>query len=197
MTDTEKVDAYIEKHEQWKSQMTALRKVMNSATLVETVRWGAPSYTLNGNIVAGIVGFKNHCAIWFQQGVFLKDKSKKLVNAQEGTTRGMRQWRFQAGEKVDDRLVESYVEEAIENEKSGKRITPVKKKTVIPPELSAVLLKDANLRKGFESLSPGRQREYAAHIGAAKQEKTRLSRLEKITPMLSSGVGLYDKYKDS
>ena len=122
--DKKKVDAYIKKHDQWSKQLSTARKVMNSAGLIETVKWGAPHYTFDGKIVVGLAGFKNHCAFWFNQGVFLKDKAKVLVNAQEGTTRGLRQWRMEEGDKLDTKLLKAYVLEAIEVQKSGKKITP-------------------------------------------------------------------------
>ena len=196
MTDKEKVDAYIKKHERWQSQFAALRKVMHTSGLIETVKWGAPSYALDDKIVVGMAGFKNHCALWFQQGVFLKDSGKHLENAQQGTTRGMRQWRFEDGDKVDSRLVKAYVKEAIENQQAGKRIKPAKKSLLIPDELAKAMQKNARLMKGFESLTPGKQREYADHIAAAKQEKTRAARLEKAIPMIIAGAGLFDKYKN-
>ena len=45
-------------------------------------------------------------------------------------------------------------------------------------------------------LTPGKQREYAEYIQTAKQDATKQTRLEKITPMILKGVGLNDKYKN-
>lgn len=194
--DKKKVDAYIKKHEQWSTQLSAIRKVINTTELTETIKWGAPHYTYDGKIIVGLAGFKNHCAIWFHQGVFLKDKEKKLINAQEGTTKGLRQWRLEAGDKIESRVLKSYVIEAIENQKAGKKIAPVKKKLSIPGELAAAFKKSAALKKKFDALTPGKQKEYAEHIASAKQEKTRLTRLEKVKPMIKAGVGLHDKYKN-
>lgn len=50
----------------------------------ENLKWGMPVYSLEGVNVAGIVAFKNYVALWFYQGVFLKDDKKVLYNAQEG-----------------------------------------------------------------------------------------------------------------
>lgn len=80
---------------------------MNSSELEETVKWGVPTYTLAGKIIVSFAGFKNHCAVWFQQGLFLEDRQGVLENAQEGTTRGVRQWGFADGEKVNARLLKS------------------------------------------------------------------------------------------
>jgi len=63
--------------------------------------------------------------------------------------------------------------------------------------LKEALALDGELSDAFETLTPGKQREYAEHIATAKQEKTRLSRLEKCIPMIKSGTGLHDKYKRS
>ena len=44
-------------------------------------------------------------------------------------------------------------------------------------------------------MTKGKQREYADYVSDAKLEKTRLRRVEKILPLISSGVGLNDKYR--
>lgn len=63
---------------------------------------------------------------------------------------------------------------AVENQRAGKTIKPVPKKTLtIPAELNAALKKNAKLKQAFNALTPGKQREYADHVGSAKQEKTR------------------------
>ncbi|MFT4814561.1 MAG: hypothetical protein ACI80L_000090 [Pseudohongiellaceae bacterium] len=63
MSDAKKFDAYIEKHEKWRDQLEALRGILNASELVETVKWGSPSYTLDSKILISLVGFKNHCAL--------------------------------------------------------------------------------------------------------------------------------------
>ena len=198
MTAEEKVDKYIEKHPAWNDQLSVLRSVFQASELKEEVKWGAPHYTYNGKLVAGLAAFKNHCAIWFHQGVFLKDEKKMLMNAQEGVTRGLRQWRFDQNESIDNKLVKSYVEEAIQNCKDGKEIKPQRKKieVVVPAELSDAFKKNKTAHQAFNAMTPGKQKEYANYISEAKREATKLSRLEKILPMIEAGGGLYDKYKN-
>ena len=177
--------------------MEQLRQVFLETELKEEVKWGTPHYTLNGKLLAGIAGFKNHYALWFHQGVFLKDPHKKLVNAQEGTTRGLRQWRFEAGETIEPNVVLDYIQESIENSLAGKEIKPQKKTGVdIPPFLNAAFTSNQKFDKAFKALTPGKQREYAEHIAEAKWEATKQSRLEKIIPMVIDGTGLHDKYKN-
>ena len=135
--------------------------------------------------------------MWFHQGVFLKDKEKKLINAQEGVTKALRQWRFKEGDLIVDDLILEYVSEAMQNSIEGKEVKPQRKTGVsIPPLVQEALSNDQKFNSAFKKLTPGKQREYAAHIGGAKREETKLSRLEKCIPMILEGKGLNDKYKN-
>lgn len=197
MKDTEKVSAYIEKHDKWTAQLRQLRSVFQRTELVEEVKWGSPTYTLNGKLVAGMAAFKNHFAIWFHQGVFLKDRQNKLLNAQEGVTKALRQWRFDENDTIDEDLVLEYLQESIENTLAGKELKPQRKTGVSVPELLTTTFKeDAELHKAFKKLTPGKQREYSEYIESAKRVDTKLRRLEKILPMIKAGQGLHDKYKN-
>ena len=197
MTDSEKVDAYIDKHLKWKPQLNTLRKVFGQTDLKEEVKWGSPTYTLNGKLVAGFAAFKNHCAIWFHQGVFLSDPAGVLHNAQEGKTKALRQWKFTAEDTIDPQTVLDYIKEASENCRQGKELKPERKTGVdMPGRLQDELDTDPDLRSAFEGLTPGKQREYANYIAEAKRDATKESRLEKIVPMIFKGIGLYDKYKN-
>ncbi len=196
MSDAEKIANYIEKHERWKQQLTTMRSILNATELNEAVKWGSPSYSLDKSILISIVGFKNHCAMWFHQGVFLKDEKSVLVNAQEGTTKGMRQLRLEEGDKINKAQIKAYVLETIANHRAGKKIALTRKSLKVPEELRAALAKNKKLTASFEKLTPGKQREYAENIASAKQEKTRVSRTEKAVPLILQGVGLHDKYKN-
>ena len=196
MESSKTVEYYIEKHPNRRDELKLLRNILNESELVECVKWGAPCYTLQGKNVIGLASFKTYVGLWFHQGVFLSDPKKKLVNAQEGTTKALRQWRFNNINDIDTELVRQYVAEAIQNQKKGKEIKAVKAKKVdIPIELAEALQKNARLNEKFKLLTPGKQREYYEHIATAKQEKTRLSRLEKSIPLILDRKGLHDKYK--
>lgn len=189
------VEEYLDKNPEYTKELTKLREIIHKTELVETVKWGIPTYTINGKNVVGIGAFKSYAGLWFFQGSFLKDPKNLLINAQEGKTKGLRQMRFENAEQIDEKIVYEYLQEAIENQKQGKEIKPEKKKLVIPDELKEALSKDSQLAEAFDELTPGKQKEYAEYIAEAKQAKTKLTRLEKITPMIKSGVGLNDRYK--
>ena len=189
------VEEYLNKNPEYTKELIKLREIIHKTELVETVKWGIPTYTINGKNVVGIGAFKSYAGLWFFQGSFLKDPNNLLINAQEGKTKGLRQMRFENAEQIDEKIVYEYLQEAIENQKQRKEIKPEKKKLVIPDELKEALSKDSQLAEAFDELTPGKQKEYAEYIAEAKQAKTKLTRLEKITPMIKSGVGLNDRYK--
>jgi uncharacterized protein YdeI (YjbR/CyaY-like superfamily) len=182
--------------EPWVEELLLLREIILSTGLKEEIKWGGPIYTLDGKNVLAIGGFKNFFTIWFHQGVFLSDPKKVLINASEGKTRGLRQWRFNAMAEINPALVKKYVMEAVKNAKAGREIKPEKKATLpVPDEFKAAFRKDKRLKASFDGLTPGKQREYMEYVNDAKTEETRLRRVQKSVPMILEGKGLNDKYK--
>ena len=184
-----------DKTNSWGAELELLREIIVKTPLTATTKWGGEVFTFEGKNTVGIGGFKNYFTIWFFNGVFLKDDKKVLVNAQEGVTKSLRQWRFYSKEEIDEKTILSYIDEAIENEKAGKKLVPVKKQTIISDFFQNELKANLELKKGFEKLTPGKQREYLEYIDTAKREETKTSRMEKIKPMILTGIGLNDKYK--
>lgn len=179
----------------WTEELEVLKSIINTTGLTETVKWGGPAYTHNGKNVLGIGGFKDYFTIWFFKGVFLKDEAKVLVNAQEGVTKSLRQWRFTSKDEINEKLVLQYINEAIEVEKAGLAIKQEKKPFIIPERLQAELNASPALANAFAKFSHYKQKEFAEQIETAKQEKTIFARLEKIKPLILEGRGLNDKYR--
>ena len=191
------VDEYIEIHKYWQTELKQIRQMLQDTKLEETIKWGAPTYTLKDKNVAGLAAFKNHIALWFFNGDLLKQNTDLLLNAQEGKTKSLRQIRFEKGDEINTEVLLRYVLEAIENQKLKKTIKASRKQElIIPSELRAALKKDADLDESYCQLTSGKQREYADYINDAKREATRINRLKKIIPMIKKGVGLHDKYKN-
>ncbi|MEY8848452.1 YdeI family protein [Psychroserpens sp. XS_ASV72] len=197
MKKVSSVEEYIEKNAHFSKALSLLRDIINSTELEETLKWSAPVYTVDGKNVVGLGAFKNHFGIWFFNGVFLKDEHNVLVNAQE-KTKALRQMRFTSIDEIDKNLVLAYVKEAIENQKLGKEIKPKRntKAIEIPSELKTAFASNSELQTKFKELTPGKQGEYCSYISEAKREATKISRIEKITPLIMKGVGLHDKYKN-
>src|SRR5690606_35405579 len=180
----------------WNRELDYLKSIVKKNGLQETTKWGIPVFTYNGKNVVGIAGFKSFFSLWFYNGSFLEDKKKVLINATEGQTKALRQWRFRSMEEIDETNILAYIRETIENEEQGKRLAPQKKELLsIPPQLDAVFEEDRSFAESFSKLSPSKQNEYLEHLHSAKQEKTKLARIDKMRLLVLQGQGLHDKYK--
>ncbi|WP_134087795.1 YdeI family protein [Olivibacter sp. XZL3] len=189
-------DAFYQAQQRWREELKLLRDLIMSTGLKEEVKWGGPVYTYQGKNLVGLAGFKSYFGIWFYQGVFLKDKYKLLINAQDGATKALRQMRFTNVDQADLNIIRAYILEAIDNQEKGLEMKADRSKPIIiPKELMDVLESDATLKARFTRLNKTQQREFTEYIATAKQEKTKQSRLEKIIPLISDGIGLNDKYR--
>lgn len=184
-----------DKNNSWPEELEFLKSIIVETELVETTKWGGIVYVLNGKNVLGIGGFKNYFTIWFFNGVLLQDKKKTLVNAQEGVTKSLRQWRFSSKEEVNEAAVLEYIKEAIANEKQGKNNKPQKKEPIVSELLQKEFDADTNLADAFLKFSPYKQYEFLEYVETAKREETKRSRIEKIKPMIKENIGLNDKYR--
>ncbi len=198
MDKAAKVEAYYEEEHHYKKAIGILRDLVLKTKLEETYKWLFPTYTIKNKNVLSICKFKNHFGIWFFNGVFLSDPLGVLKNAQEGKTKAMRHWKFTSESDIDPKQVLAYVSEAISNQENDRVLPPSKKspkRFEVPAMLNEVLEKDKNLKVAFQSLTEYKRNEFNEYINSAKQEKTKLKRLEKIIPMIQEGVGLNDKYR--
>ena len=174
-----------------------MRQLCLESEMKEEIKWGAPIYTLDGKNIVGFLGFKSYVGLWFHQGVFLEDKHLLLEQSNE-KTKGLRKMTFQSIDEINEKesIIKAYIKEAIVNHKAGKEIKISRSaKLVIPVELEVVLTNNDQLRNAFESLTPGKQREYAEYISSAKRLSTKERRILRISKMILDGVGLHDKYK--
>lgn len=190
------IDEYFAKADLWKDELLRLRKILLTCPLEETIKWGAACYTHKGKNVVGLGAFKSYVGLWFFQGALLSDKQGVLVNAQEGKTRAMRQWRFGSKREIKAVQIKAYVMEAIKFQSDGKQIKPRRAKTMnMPQELGDALSANRKAKTAFAALTPGKQREYAEYVSEAKRETTRVSRTKKVIPMILTGKGLNDRYR--
>jgi len=198
MDRSEKLEAYFSKAHHFQEGIQILRDLALKTKAEEAFKWSVPVYAIEGKNVFWIARFKNHFGVGFFNGVFLKDPKNVLVNVQEGKTQAMRHWHFKSIDEIDKKGVLTYMNESLENQKKGMELVPKKKtavKVTVPKLLKDTLVQNEKANKAFKSLSPYNQKEYSEYIANAKQEKTKVSRLKKILPMILEGKGLNDKYK--
>lgn len=189
-----KADFYFEKATKWKDEVLKLRSILLDCPLHEEVKWGCPCYMYQKSNIVLIHDFKEYCALLFFKGALLKDEPGILIQ-QTKNVQAARQMRFTSLEDVikNEANIQAYVYEAIEVEKAGLKVQLKKTNEFnMPEEFQKILDEDSILRSAFEKLTPGRQRAYLLHFSSPKQEKTRVSRIEKCIPFILEGKGLND-----
>ncbi|RXK48806.1 DUF1801 domain-containing protein [Aquirufa rosea] len=189
-----KVDAFLVQLNKWQAELSLLRSLLLEMELDEDLKWGSPCYSFENSNLVILQGFKEYFAILFFKGVLLKDSEKVFTKPGENT-QSSRQIRFR---NIDDilskeSLIKAYIKEAIEVEKSGEKVALKKiEDYAVPKEFQEAMMEDEALKSAFAKLSPGRQRMYLIHFAEAKQESTRLARIEKNKGRILMGKGLGD-----
>ncbi|MFZ1806125.1 MAG: DUF1801 domain-containing protein [Cyclobacteriaceae bacterium] len=188
------VEFFFNKASKWQKEYAQLRSILLSCGLTEELKWGKPCYTIDGNNVVLIHGFKEYCALLFHKGVLLKDTDNILIQQTENV-QSARQIRFTHVKEIVKKkaVLKAYVYEAIEVEKSGLKVK-MKKTTEFPMPLEfKEALKDPELKAAFKALTPGRQRGYLLYFSQAKQSKTRIARIEKSISDIFEGKGYNER----
>lgn len=189
-----KVDFYFNKAKKWREEFEKLRVIVLDCGLTEELKWGNPCYTLEKSNIVLIHGFKEYCALLFFKGVLLKDVKDILVQQTENV-QAARQMRFTNILEIIkmEPTVKAYIKEAIKVEKAGLKVALKETKEFkMPVEFKNVLDDNPHLKTAFYGLTPGRQRGYLLYFSAAKQSKTRESRIEKCMQQILDGKGLDD-----
>jgi uncharacterized protein YdeI (YjbR/CyaY-like superfamily) len=189
-----KVDFYFTKSEKWQEEIEQLRMIVLDCGLDEELKWGTPCYTFQGSNIVLIHVFKEYCALLFFKGALMNDPNGILIQQTENV-QSARQVRFTSVTQITkmQRTLKSYIQEAIEVERAGLKVTLKKTEDYpVPVEFQNKLDKMPALKRAFEALTPGRQKAYLFHFASAKQSKTRESRIEKYLQQILDGKGLDD-----
>jgi len=98
---------YPDKHSEIENK---LRRIILSVSddIVETVKWGWPTFVCNGNL-CNIVQYKNHVNLHFFNGTRIDDPKKRLV----GTGKGMRHLSFKTVDDIEESYIRKLVKSAI------------------------------------------------------------------------------------
>jgi len=189
-----KVDAYLSAAPKWGKEVAQLRVILLDCQLNEEWKWDKPCYRYEDSNVAIIQPFKEYCALMFFKGALLNDVHGMLVSPGENSQAG-RQLRFTDVQQIlaQESVLKAYIAQAIAVEKAGLKVHFKKSSEfALPEELQQQLDQMPALKKAFATLTPGRQRAYLLYFSAAKQSKTRVSRIEKCRERILSGKGLDD-----
>ncbi len=190
---SDEVEAYIAGAERWSEEMAAVRDLLLGCGLDEAIKWRTPCFTHGGANVVILQPMRDHLALMFFKGALLTDPDG-VLEEQGPNSRSARRVRVRS---VDDvtRLaatLDALVAEAVAVEEAGLEVADAPELTLVE-ELQERLDEDPELRAAFESLTPGRRREYHLHVAGAKRSDTRRRRVEQHVPRILAGKGLRDR----
>jgi uncharacterized protein YdeI (YjbR/CyaY-like superfamily) len=192
-----RIDDYIERAEPFARPILAeVRARVHAAVpeVVETLKWGAPSFTLNGKILLMMAAFKAHAALNFWRGQELGDGQPKAgAMGQFGRLTSL-------SDLPPDAEFDALVREAAALAKTA----PAPRKTRhepkpapgMHPEFAAALAKAPNAKAALDGFPPSAQRDYLEWIVEAKQDTTRAKRIATAIEWLSEGKRRHWKYQN-
>ncbi len=178
----------------WEAEIAEMRRVLARLAMNEDCKWGKPTYTVDGQNIVILQGFKEYFALGFFQGALMKDPKKLLVQLGQSQAGLVMKFAGAREIKANAPIIKAYVREAIAVRKSGRRVE--KRKTSdypVPEELTERLRRDARFKRAFEALTPGRQRGYLYHFAGAKRPATRVARIERAMPAIFEGRGFLER----
>ena len=179
----------------WTKELILLREIVLETDLVEELKWGIPVYTYQNKNILSISALKTSANLGFFKGALLKDEFKILQ--QQGNIQVARILKFN---KIDEiyplrEIIKTYIKEAINLEKEGKKVFLEKNPEPIPTELLTFFNQDKNFEQAFYKLTSGKQRGYIIYFSQPKQSETKIKRIEKYKNKILAGIGIHDQYQ--
>ena len=196
MSRDPRIDAYIAKAQPFaRPILEHVRERVHAAVpdVEETLKWSAPSFTLDGRILLMMASFKQHAALNFWRGQELRGDS---ANAD---TMGQFGKLTSVADLPPNGELERLIREAAELTKSAPAPRKVKHAPkpapTMHPEFAAALAKAPKAKATLDAFPPSAQRDYLDWITDAKQDSTRTKRIATAIEWLGEGKRRMWKYE--
>jgi uncharacterized protein YdeI (YjbR/CyaY-like superfamily) len=191
-----RIDAYIAKAAPFaRPILEKVRERVHAAApeAVETMKWSAPGFTIDGKILLMMAAFKAHAAINFWRGQEIGDGSPKAgAMGQFGKLTCV-------ADLPADAVLDALIREAAALAKTAQAPRKVKHEPKPPaalhPEFAAALKANPNAQEALDGFPPSAQREYLDWVAEAKQDSTRSKRIADAVLWLSEGKRRHWKYE--
>jgi uncharacterized protein YdeI (YjbR/CyaY-like superfamily) len=192
-----RIDAYIVKAQPFaRPILEKVRERIHAAApeAVETLKWSAPGFTVNGKILLMMAAFKEHAALNFWRGQELGDGSPKAdAMGQFGRLTSV-------GDLPADAELDALIREAAALAKTApaprKPKQAPKPPPALHPEFAAALAQAPKAKSTLDGFPPSAQRDYLEWISEAKQDATRAKRIADAVQWLSEGKRRNWKYEN-
>ena len=143
MLPQEQINLYISEQPEWQRKvLVRLRQLIHSVdeTIEENWRWNSPAFDHDG-IMIGLHGFKSVVSVWFHKGALLKDTHKLFDKPEKDEDKGIRKYKLEEGDAIDEKAFVDLVKQAVKVNLSGLKLNdakPARKALVVPPALESV-----------------------------------------------------------
>jgi uncharacterized protein YdeI (YjbR/CyaY-like superfamily) len=196
MTRDPRIDAYIARAQPFaKPILEHVRRRAHAAVpeAQETLKWGAPAFTLDGKILLIMAAFKAHAAVNFWRGQELRgDEANSDAMGQFGRLTGVAD--LPADDELD-RLIGEAAALAATAPAPRKTKHEPKAPAGIHPEFVSALDANPAARATLDGFSPSARRDYLDWIAEAKQDATRAKRIATAVEWLAEGKKRHWKYE--
>ena len=188
-----RIDAYIAKSADFaRPILEHVRELVHKTVpgAGETIKWGMPHFTHKDKSIAGMAGFKAHCA------VMVHGDGRQSSDGMGSYGRIASLKDLPADHVMAARLREAVgrIEEKGTAAKRSPRLAP-KPELAVPQDFEAALRDNAAARAAFEGFPPSQRREYIEWVSNAKQDATRAKRLATAIAWLAEGKRRNWKYE--
>jgi uncharacterized protein YdeI (YjbR/CyaY-like superfamily) len=197
VTADRRVDVYIAKAAPFaRPILEHVRKRVHAAApeADETLKWGAPSFTIDGKILLMMAAFKAHAALNFWRGQEIGDGAPKAgAMGQFGKLASV-------ADLPPDAEFDALIREAAALARTAPAPRKVKHAPKAPPELhpefAAALAKNPKAKAVLDAFPPSAQRDYFDWVSEAKQDATRAKRIATAVEWLSEGKRRHWEYQN-
>jgi uncharacterized protein YdeI (YjbR/CyaY-like superfamily) len=191
-----RVDAYIARQAEFaRPILTHLRSVVHEACpdCEETIKWGMPSFTYKGKILAGFAAFKAHATFgYWNDSMLSQDEKNRSAMGQFGRLTALADLPPRATlielTRKSMALIEAGVKPA--------RATAKKAPFTVPQDMRAAIDAVPAAKATFDGFAPSCRREYVEWVTEAKRDETRSKRLAQTIEWLGEGKKRNWKYEN-
>ena len=197
MSTDPRIDAYIGRAESFAQPiLNHVRARVHAAApeAEETMKWSAPSFTVDGKILLMMAAFKAHAAVNFWRGQEIGDGGPKAGAMGQ----------FGKLTSVDDLPSDRELDVLIREAATLAKTAPAPRKTKhapkpapqMHPDFARALAGNAKAKAVLDGFSPSAQRDYLEWILEAKHDATRAKRIATAVEWLAEGKKRHWKYQN-
>ena len=187
MSPDPRLDSYIAKAAPFaRPILEHIRKRVHAAVpdAVETLKWSAPAFTIDGKILLIMAAFKGHAALNFWRGQELRGSATGDAMGQFGKLRSI-------DDLPPDGELDRLIVEAARLAKTATAPRKVKHAPKPPagihPDFAAALAASPAAKTTLDGFPPSARRDYCDWIAEARQETTRARRIATAIEWLGDG----------